>query len=81
MRILRGGIGGLILCFEGVGVVRGDGLGVCKVVSSLFLAFFFGGFCGGMGGEEWRRVCLSAVVVVRLRVVGMVDGKVGSGMS
>jgi hypothetical protein len=74
-------IGGLILCFASFGVVGVVCVSVCGVVSSFCLAFFFGGFCGGMGGEEWRWVCLSVVVVVRFRVVGMVGGRVGSGMS
>ena len=80
MCILRGEVGGLILCFESFGVVRVVDVGVCGVVSSLFLAFLFCGFCGGMRGGEWRWVCLYVVVVVRFRVVGIV-GRVGSGMS
>ena len=47
---MRGESGGLILCFESLGVVGVTGVGVCGVVSSVCLAFFFGGFCGGMGG-------------------------------
>ena len=80
MCLLRDEFGGLILCFGPFGVESVVGVGVCGVVSSLFLAFF-GGFCVEMGGEEWGWVCLSVVVVVRFRVVGMVDGRVGSGMS
>ena len=80
MCLLRDEFGGLILCFGPFSVERVVGVGVFGVVSSLFLAFF-GGFCVEMGREEWRWVCLSVVVVVRFRVVGMVGVRVGSDMS
>ncbi len=63
MCILRGDIGVLILYLESFGGVRVVGVGVRGVVSSLCLAFFFGGFCGGMGEEVWGWVCLSMFVV------------------
>ena len=68
-------------CVLGVLVAKGLwAWGMCGVVSSLFLSFF-GGFCVDMGGEERRRVCLSVVVDVRFRVVGMVGDRVCGGTS
>ncbi len=70
---LSGEGGGFILCFEGCGVVKVVGVGVCGAVSSLLLAFFFCGCCGGIGeGESWW-VCISLVTVFLFRVEG-VDG-------
>ena len=59
VRLSRGEVGGLILGFEGLVVVGVVGVGVCGVVSELFLAFFLGGFVvrwGRRSGGEFVRL-------------------------
>ncbi len=53
VRFLRGEVGGLILGFEGIVSVGVVDVGVCGVVTGLFLAFLFGRICGGVG-VGWR---------------------------
>ncbi len=73
--------GGFILCFEGFGVVRVVGLGVCGAVSSFRLAFFFCGCCGRIGEGESGWICISLVTVFLFRVEGVGGCRVFGAMS
>ena len=74
--ILRRGVSGLILRVGGVIVVRVVGLGVCGLVSIIWVACFLSGGLGRVGVwvEVWIRVCLSMVLGFLFRVLEVVGG-------